>query len=409
MTFTILAKPTGAICNLDCSYCFYLQKEKLYPGSKFRMSDEVLESYLKAYLGSHPGSQVELMWQGGEPTLMGLDFFGKAVTLAQRYKRAGATVHHGLQTNGIALDVKWCRFLKEHDFLVGLSLDGPGDCHDAYRVDKSGAGTVEKVEHAWKLLKEHGVETNILCTVHRANSHRALEVYRYFRDRLGARYLQFIPVVEHQGEGRVSERSVEPESWGSFLNSIFDEWVVRDVGEVFVQIFDSALAAWVGAPRGMCVFEENCGNALALEHNGDLYSCDHFVEPRYLLGNVQEEALLSLARSEAQREFGRAKSATLPQYCRECEVRFACNGECPRNRFAVTPDGEGGLNYLCAGYRAFFRRVNAPMNMMRNLYLQRKPPAAIKSLLKERFAASLPDEPCPCGAGRAFARCHGAD
>lgn len=215
-------------------------------------------------------------------------------------------------------------------------------------------------------------------------------------------------MVEHEGEGRVSERSVPPKSWGDFLNCIFDEWIARDVGEVFVQMFDSALAAWVGAPRGMCVFEENCGNALALEHNGDLYSCDHFVEPRYLLGNVQEEALLSLVQGQAQRDFGKAKSATLPQYCRECEVRFACNGECPRNRFATAPDGELGLNYLCQGYRAFFRRVDKPMKMMRELYLQRKPPAAVKNLLEERFSASLSNDPCPCYSGRAFARCHGA-
>jgi uncharacterized protein len=387
----VLAKPTGAICNLDCEYCFFLSKDALYPGSKFQMADDTLDAYIRQVIESQRSNHVTIAWQGGEPTLMGLDFFRRASALARRYLRAGAVLEHTIQTNGILLDDEWCEFLRENGFLVGLSMDGPQAMHDAYRVNKAGDPTFSQVLRAARLMQHHKVEFNVLCTVHDVNVRHPLDVYRFFRDEVGAQYLQFIPIVERataetieianagwsdRNQGRllytqngsvVTKRSVAPELWGAFLIGIFDEWVARDVGSVFIQMFESALASWLGLPASLCIFAETCGNALALEHNGDLYSCDHFVEPGFRLGNIKEQHLLQLASSDQQRAFGDAKRDTLPRYCRECDVRFACNGECPRNRFVTTPDGEEGLNYLCAGYKAFFRHINRPMRVMAEL------------------------------------------
>jgi uncharacterized protein len=377
-SFHVLAKPTGAICNLDCKYCFFLSKEALYPDSKFRMPDGVLEEYIRQQLTSQ-GQQATISWQGGEPTLMGLKFFRRAMELTERYRQPGQSVEHTLQTNGTLIGAEWCEFLREHRFLVGLSIDGPQPLHDAYRVDKRGRPTFDKVERAARLMQQYEVEFNVLCTVHAQNADRPLDVYRYFRDELGARYIQFIPIVERvNADGRtllqegstVTDRSVTAAAWGSFLNAIFDEWLQRDVGTVFVQMFDAALASWVGAPPALCIFSETCGDAVALEHNGDVYSCDHYVEPGYLLGNVLDTAMVDLVSSPRQRAFGAAKRDTLPKYCRDCEVRFACHGECPKNRFITTPDGEPGLNYLCAGYKAFFTHIDRPMRMMSQLLRQ---------------------------------------
>jgi uncharacterized protein len=374
-SFHILAKPTGAVCNLDCKYCFFLSKEEFYPNSKFRMRDDTLENYIRQQLEAQ-GSEATIAWQGGEPTLMGLDFFRRSIELTRRYQQPGQTVQFTIQTNGTLIDEEWCEFLHEHRFLVGLSIDGTQVMHDAYRVDKRGKPTFDKVVRAARLMQQHDVDFNVLCTVHAMNADHPLEVYRYFRDELGARHIQFIPIVERvnsdgktliQEGNTVTERSVTSEAWGAFLNTIFDEWVRRDVGTVFVQMFDAALASWVGAPQSMCVFAETCGGALALEHNGDLYSCDHYVEPKYLLGNIADTPLGELIGSPQQRAFGNAKRDMLPRYCRECPVRFACHGECPKNRFIQTPDGEPGLNYLCAGYKAFFTHIDRPMRMMAEL------------------------------------------
>ncbi|BCW99822.1 MAG: anaerobic sulfatase maturase [Armatimonadota bacterium] len=418
--FHVLAKPTGAICNLDCAYCFFLSKEKLYPGSSFRMSDAVLEEHIRQYIESQSVPQVNISWQGGEPTLMGLDFFRRSVELAEKYRKPGMSIFHTIQTNGTRLDDEWCHFFREHGFLVGISVDGPAHLHDAYRRDKGGGATFERVMRGHALLKKHGVEYNILCTVNSANGDHPLEVYRFFRDALGAEFIQFIPIVERDNttgfqEGdRVTERSVRPEQWGSFLTTVFDEWVRRDVGQVFVQTFDAALANWCGAPAGVCVFTPTCGDALALEHNGDLYSCDHFVEPRYLLGNILQTPMAELVNSPRQQRFGQDKLDTLPRYCRECDVRFACHGECPKNRFILTPDGEPGLNYLCAGYRAFFRHIDRPMRMMRDLLRQGRAPAEVMGILaeedrrlREACSRSGRNDPCPCGSGRKFKHCHG--
>jgi len=397
--FTLLAKPTGAVCNLACGYCFYLDKEQLYPDSHFHMSDEVLKAYIKQLLSSQPVPEVSIAWQGGEPTLMGLDFFKRSVALVKRYKRPGQHVSFTLQTNGTRLDDAWCIFFKEHNFLIGLSLDGPSEMHNAFRVDKGGQGSFDQVKHAWDLLLKHKVDTNILCALHAANASHPLEVYRFFRDDLHAEYIQFIPIVERLTSGldnlgkksdggtqiteiqpgiQVSPRSLKPAEFGRFLIDIFDEWIGRDVGKVFVQTFDSALASWCHLPASVCVFQETCGLSLVLEHNGDLYSCDHFVEPGHRLGNILETPMSELIASTRQRRFGLDKRDRLPEFCRKCDVRFACQGECPRNRFLRTPgDKEEGLNYLCSGYRMFFKHIDGPMRSMAGLLRHGRSPAQI--------------------------------
>ena len=406
--FHVLAKPTGPICNLDCEYCFFLSKEALYPGDRFRMSDDLLEVYVRQLLESQLAPEVTIAWQGGEPTLMGVDFFRRAVELAEELRRPGQQLHHTIQTNGTLLTDEWCELLAEHRFLVGISIDGPAPLHDTYRLDKRGNPTFEKVLRGWELLRRHDVDANILCTVNAANQDHPLDVYRFFRDDLGARHVQLIPIVERDNDtgfqegDKVTARSVAPEAWGRFLIAVFDEWLKHDVGTVFVQMFDAALASWVGAGATMCIFSETCGNAVALEHNGDLYSCDHFVEPKYLLGNILETHMVELISSPQQRAFGDAKRDTLPRYCRDCDVRFACHGECPKNRFTLTPDGEPGLNYLCAGYLEFFHHVDGPMRLMADLLRRGRYADEVMTLL-----ANAPrNEPCPCGSGRKAKHCH---
>jgi uncharacterized protein len=407
-SFHVLSKPTGPICNLDCQYCFFLSKEALYPGDRFRMTDDVLGAYIRQVIEAQAAPEVTIAWQGGEPTLMGVDFFRRALALADEYRRPGQRLQHTIQTNGTLLTEEWCELFKKHQFLVGLSVDGPPAMHDAYRVDKRGAPTYEKVRRGWDLLQRHDVDTNILCTVNAANQDHPLEVYRFFRDDMGARHIQLIPIVERDNEtgfqvgDTVTDRSVDPDAWGRFLIEVYDEWLGHDVGTVFVQMFDAALASWLDLPATMCIFGETCGNAVALEHNGDLYSCDHFVEPDYLLGNITQTHMVELLASPAQRSFGNAKRDTLPQYCLDCEVRFACHGECPKNRFTMTPDGEPGLNYLCAGYRAFFNRIGASMTIMADLLRNDRYADEITGML----AAAPRNEPCPCGSGRKAKHCH---
>ncbi|MGZ3422373.1 MAG: anaerobic sulfatase maturase [Polyangiales bacterium] len=418
--FHLLAKPTGAQCNLDCKYCFFLEKEKLYPDSDFRMKDHLLEEYVRQYVESQPGPEINIAWQGGEPTLMGLEFFRRAVELARRYQRPHTKLLHSIQTNGVTLDDDWCAFFREHGFLVGLSLDGPRDIHDEYRVDKGGKPTFDKVMRGLRLLQKHHVDVNILTTVHRANGDRPLDVYRFLRDEAGAEFIQLIPIVEREGEG-VTDRSVGGEQFGKFLVAIFDEWRKRDIGKVFVQMFDVTLAAYMGLPPSLCIFSETCGSALALEHNGDLYSCDHFVEPEHLIGNIRRAHMLDLATGEKQLAFGAHKRDSLPEYCRKCEVKFACNGGCPKERFIETPDGEAGLNYLCAGYKEFFRHVAGPMRFMGEL-LRRGRPASDLMHMRIEQAGPRPqsavrgvvdakagrNDPCPCGSGKKHKKCHGA-
>jgi len=386
--FHVMAKPRGAICNLDCEYCYYLRKEDLYQGRSFRMSDQILENYIRQYITAQRVPEVNFAWQGGEPTLMGLDFFRKVVAYQQKYARPGMKIENTLQTNGTLLNDEWCRFLAKNRFLIGISLDGPREVHDVYRKDKGGAPTFDRVVRGVNLLRRHKVDFNVLTCVSAANVHQPLEVYHFLRDEIGAEYIQFIPIVERDNdtgfqEGTVlTSRSITGKQYGDFLIAIFDEWVHRDVGRVFVQIFDTALGRWLGAPGGLCVFQETCGKALVMEHNGDLYSCDHFVEPRHLLGNILETPLIELVGSEQQLKFGLNKKASLPRYCRECPVLFACNGGCPKNRTDLTPDGEAGLNHLCKGYKAFFTHIDQPMRMMAGLLRQGHPASEIMKLFK---------------------------
>jgi len=422
----VLAKPTGAICNLNCSYCFFLNKAQLYPGSDFRMSDEVLEHYLRQLIESHRTNRVTVAWQGGEPTLMGLDFYRRALAFQDRFQRPGMIFENTMQTNGTLLNDEWCKFFRQHGFLIGISIDGPRQLHDIYRVDKGGKPTFDRVMRGLRLLQKHGVEYNILTTLNRHNADHPLEVYRFLRDEAGAAWMQFIPAIErlnqagvslYQEGTTVSERSVRPKQLGNFLITIFDEWVRNDVGRVFVQTFEATVRNWLGLPScGMCVFDATCGHGLALEHNGDLYSCDHFVEPRHLLGNIRKTHLSNLVSSDQQRTFGRAKLEGLPRYCRECQVGFACKGECPKNRFLTTPDGEPGLNYLCAGYRAFFHHVDRPLKLIAGLLRRGYPAAQVMQVLAEEDGRSAQasaktgrNDPCPCGSGRKFKKCHGQE
>ncbi|WP_346355385.1 anaerobic sulfatase maturase [Azotosporobacter soli] len=404
MPIHVLAKPSGAACNLDCAYCFFLSKSQLYPGAPAMMSDKVVEEYIRQLCNSNQKS-VTLSWQGGEPTLVGLDFYRRAVSFAAKYRRPGQTIQHTFQTNGLLLDDAWCTFFKEHHFLVGLSIDGPQSMHDAYRVDRNGVGSFKQVMHALSLLRKHRIDFNLLCSVHAANVDHPAAVYHFLRDELQAQYIQFIPIVERvnadqlhlanrgwkndalqprplytQSGDQVTERSVDADRYGRFLIAVYDEWVRNDVGAVFVQTFDVALGSWLGQ-HNLCIFSPTCGNAVVLEKKGDLYSCDHYVEPDYRLGSICETEISTLAASKKQRRFGLQKSDGLPNYCRQCDVLFACHGECPRNRFRTTPTGEANLNYLCAGYQAFFRHIRPTMDCMAALLRQNRYADEIMQLL----------------------------
>lgn len=432
--FHVMAKPTGAICNLDCEYCFFLSKDQLYPGRRFRMEPQVHEAYIRQLLIAHEGiGDVVVTFQGGEPALMGLEFFRRTLELEERFRRPGQRILNVIQTNGTLLDDEWGVFLREHEFLVGLSVDGPRVMHDAYRVDKGGKPTFDRVMQGLDVLRRHGVDWNVLTTVNAANGDHGREVYTFLRDDLAAQFIQIIPVVERvtpellpltesgwggRGSERplyrqqgnfVTHRTVGAEQYGQFLVDVFEEWVRHDVGDVFVQVFDTALAHWLGMDQvGMCVHARTCGQAMVLEHNGDVYTCDHYVEDGYRLGNITDgRTLLQLATSPQQRAFGRAKLDKLPQYCRRCDVGFACNGGCPKDRFATTPDGDPGLHYLCAGYRRFFRHVDRPMRVLADLLRRGEDVAGVRTWYAAWDAGRAPEEPCTCGGGGTWSRCHG--
>lgn len=402
-----MAKPHGPICNLDCTYCYYLEKENLYgkSGRDYRMRNEVLDAYIRQYIQAQPGNHVSFAWQGGEPTLLGIPFFERVVELQQRYAN-GKTVDNAFQTNGTLLDNMWGEFFARNKFLIGLSVDGPEDIHDAYRVDKGGKPTFARVMRGLEVLKKHNVEFNTLTVINRKNSYRALEVYRFLKQ-IGSKYLQFIPIVEQVAEqpdanglvlikpfsrqkASVSDWSVEPLQFGKFLTGVFDEWVQRDVGRIFVQIFDVALESWAQVPQSLCVFAPKCGKALAVEHNGDFYSCDHFVYPDNKLGNILERPIASLVNSLQQARFGDAKETFLPSDCRKCDVRFACNGECPKHRFTTTSGGEYGLNYLCAGYKHFFHHIDPYMRFMANELKLGRAPANVMEWVRSQISRSAP-------------------
>ncbi|MDE0014445.1 MAG: anaerobic sulfatase maturase [Candidatus Poribacteria bacterium] len=416
--FHVMTKPIGPICNLDCEYCFYLDKEKLYPETRsFRMTDAILESYVKQYIEAQEANEVTFAWQGGEPTLMGVDFFRKAIRYQQKYRRPGMQIQNSFQTNATLLDDEWGEFFKRNKFLIGVSIDGPPEIHDKYRYDKRGRSSSEQVIRGLRILQKHRVDYNILCVVNKHNAEYPKEVYNYFKT-LGAEFMQFIPAVEHFGGKNVSPRSVTARQYGKFLCAIFDEWVVNDIGKIYVQIFDVALEAWLGYNPSLCVFNETCGDALAIEHNGDLYSCDHFVTPDYHVGNIADSTIAEMVDSPFQRKFGTDKRDTLPEYCRSCEVRFACNGGCPKNRFIKTPTGEDGLNYLCAGYKQFFNHIDEPMKMMASALQTGRPANSIMPLMRQRQQEKIRpalstasqkkigrNSPCPCGSGRKYKQC----
>jgi uncharacterized protein len=404
--FHIMTKPIGPICNLDCKYCFYLEKEALYPQtSRWAMAPDLLERYIEQYIAAQPLEEVNFAWQGGEPTLLGIDFFRNAIALQAKYAN-GKTIHNALQTNATLIDYNWASFLAEHKFLVGVSIDGPRELHDFYRVDKGNAPTFDRVVRGLDRLKEHHVDFNTLTVVNRQNSTHPLEVYRFLKE-IGSGFMQFIPVVERKAvaplandlvllqpssaqSAEVTDWSVEPLAYGKFLAAIFDEWVRQDVGRYYVQQFDVALESWLGLEASLCVFRRKCGSALAMEHNGDLYSCDHFVYPEHKLGNITQLALSEIVRSPQQHSFGNAKRDTLPRMCRQCDVRFACNGECPKHRFLSTPDGETGLNYLCAGYKHFFHHIDPFMQFMAQELQSGRPPANIMPILGSSPGRSKP-------------------
>lgn len=399
----IVAKPIGPACNLDCAYCFYLEKQALYgAGEEFRMTDEVLSTFIRSYVASQPTPVVEFVWQGGEPTLLGVDFFRRVVQL-QRPFAALKTITNSLQTNGTLLDEEWCRFLKEHRFMVGISLDGPRALHDRYRRDRQGSGTFDSVMRGLNLLQKHGVEYNVMASVARETARHPLEVYRFFKEH-GVDFIQFVPVIERlpgpaarahglrlaapaaldreEPNQETTSWTVDAAEYGDFLIAIYEEWVRSDVGRVFIMNFEWALNAWLGEPSPVCVHASQCGRSLAIEHDGDLFACDHYVYPEYRLGNIMTDNLGQMLEKSRLCGFGTAKESALPVKCRECEVLRACQGGCPKHRFSVTSQGESGLHYLCTGYRTFFLHIRKYLRAMGTLLGHGLPAADVMKAIK---------------------------
>ena len=391
----VMLKPAGAHCNLACKYCYYLEKNKLYPtAQRHLMSDEMLEQFTREYIEAQTMSQVLFTWHGGEPLLRSIDFYRKALSLQQKY--AGSRrIDNVIQTNGTLLTDEWCEFFAQNHWLVGISIDGPQPYHDHYRLTAAGKPSWKKVMQGIKLLKKHGVEWNAMAVVNAYNANHPLEFYRFFKEN-GCQFLQFTPIVERQTrheDGRtlasladkneipLSEASVAPEQWGYFLCAIFDEWVRKDVGKIFVEIFDCTLANWMGISPGICAYSKECGHAGVMEHNGDVYSCDHFVFPEYKLGNIRDHSLIDMLYGEQQQEFSRLKHSSLPRQCKECDMEFACHGECPKNRFMKDQYGDSGLNYLCLGYYHFYQHVAPYMDYMKQELMAQRPPSNIMKVV----------------------------
>ncbi len=421
-----MAKPAGARCNLDCAYCFYLEKDALYPDVRMpQMADDVLESYIRRYIRSQPAKQVIFAWQGGEPTLLGADYFRRVVDLQRRYAD-GKIIENAFQTNGVLLDDDWCALFKDGGFLVGLSVDGPQDLHDAYRVNKGGGGSFKQVMRGLDHLKKHQIEFNTLTVLHHGNADDPLRVYRFLKE-IGSRYQQYIPIVERAasdeteaglslvspafaGSAAVTDWSLTSDQYGRFLIAVFDDWVRHDVGRVFIQLFDSTLAFWMGRGAEICILQKNCGLCLALEHNGDLYACDHYVYPDHRLGNIMDDELGALAFGAKQVAFGKDKFETLPAMCRQCDVLAACNGGCPKHRVDTTEDGEAGLNHFCSGYRTYFTHTEPYMRFMANELHRGRAPANVMAWARRRDTGARRikvgrNEPCPCGSGKKYKKC----
>ena len=391
----VMLKPAGAHCNLACKYCYYLEKNKLYPtAQRHLMSDEMLEQFTREYIEAQTMSQVLFTWHGGEPLLRSIDFYRKALSLQQKYA-GGRHIDNVIQTNGTLLTDEWCEFFAQNHWLVGISIDGPQPYHDHYRLTAAGKPSWKKVMQGIKLLKKHGVEWNAMAVVNAYNVNHPLEFYRFFKEN-GCQFLQFTPIVERltrHEDGRtlasladkdeisLSEASVAPEQWGYFLCAIFDEWVRKDVGKIFVEIFDCTLANWMGISPGICAYSKECGHAGVMEHNGDVYSCDHFVFPEYKLGNIRDHSLIDMLYGEQQQEFSRLKHSSLPRQCKECDMEFACHGECPKNRFMKDQYGDSGLNYLCPGYYHYYQHVAPYMDYMKQELMSQRPPSNIMKVV----------------------------
>ncbi len=392
----VMLKPAGAHCNLACKYCYYLEKNKLYPtAQRHLMSDEMLEQFTREYIEAQTMNQVLFTWHGGEPLLRSLDFYRKALSLQQKYA-GGRRIDNVIQTNGTLLTDEWCEFFAQNHWLVGISIDGPQPDHDHYRLTAAGKPSWKKVMQGIKLLKKHGVEWNAMAVVNAYNANHPLEFYRFFKEN-GCQFLQFTPIVERltrHEDGRtlasladkdeisLSEASVAPEQWGYFLCAIFDEWVRKDVGKIFVEIFDCTLANWMGISPGICAYSKECGHAGVMEHNGDVYSCDHFVFPEYKLGNIRDYSLIDMLYGEQQQEFSRLKHSSLPRQCKECDMEFACHGECPKNRFMKDKYGDSGLNYLCPGYYHYYQHVAPYMDYMKQELMSQRPPSNIMKVVQ---------------------------
>jgi len=408
--FQVFAKPVGSICNLDCHYCYYLKKEHLFPKTEsFRMPDDILEEYIVQHIDASPGSVINFSWHGGEPTILGLDYFRKIVALQRKHQSPHQRITNGMQTNGTLLDEDWCRFLAAEGFAVGLSLDGPQEMHDRYRVTKGQHPTHKQSMRGYELLRQHRIPCNILCVVHAQNVQYPTQVYRFFKE-IKAQYVEFLPLVEPQPdeEGGVSQRSVPALAWGNFLCTIFDEWMGQDIERVNVQIFEEAARTAFGQEHALCIFRETCGDVPVIEHNGDFFSCDHFVNTEHRLGNIQETPLVDLLECPAQRAFGQAKLDTLPRYCQACEVRNMCHGGCPKDRILRTPESEGGLNYLCAGYKRFFTHCRPFVAQLSALWRRQSLEGQMMMAQAEGVQASPRagrNDPCPCGSGRKYKKC----
>lgn len=408
-SFQVMVKPIGAVCNLDCAYCYYLEKKDLYPkGRSFRMADDLLESYIIQHIEACPDELILFSWHGGEPTVLGLDYFRRIVELQRRHRPPGRRILNGIQTNGTLLDEEWCRFLAAERFQIGISVDGPRELHDPYRVTKSGKSTHNQVMRSFRLLKRHGVECDMLCVVHQKNVRHPALVYRFFRDS-GVKFLQFLPLVARQGETGVSAETVPAEAYGVFLSTVFGEWIKHDVGRIAIQNFDEALRPFLGIDHSICISRKTCGDVVVVEHNGDVYSCDHFVRPEHRLGNIRQTPLVELLESPALSDFGRRKQDRLPGQCRACEFLGSCNGGCPKDRFTRTADGEDGLNYLCAGLRRFFVYSRPYLRLMAAAKRSGKSPQRLMQFLRSGGAGAARqagrNDPCPCGSGRKYKKC----
>jgi uncharacterized protein len=408
--FQVFAKPAGAACNLGCRYCYYLKKKGLYPEvHSLRMPEDILEQYIVQHIDAFPGEVIHFSWHGGEPTVAGLDYFQKIVALQHKHRPPDRRITNGMQTNGTLLDDRWCRFLAAEGFAVGISLDGPPEMHDRHRVTKSQHPTHAQAMRGYRLLRKHRIPHDILCVVNSHNVQYPGEVYGFFKQ-IGARYIAFLPLVEPRPEDRdgISRRTVPADTFGSFLCTIFDEWLNRDIGRIQVQIIEEATRAAFGQEHSLCIFRKICGDVPVIEHNGDFFACDHFVDPDHRLGNIQQTPLVALLESPAQRAFGQAKWDTLPRYCRQCTVRDMCNGGCPKNRILQTPDGESGLNYLCEGYKRFFTHCRPFVEQLAALWQSqagdRQPISELPAHKRRTFRAGRND-PCPCGSGRKYKKC----